>query len=206
MSIKCKNKSHHAGTWFPSTRNFQEEETVGVRSEEGKRNGALPPSKEIPSPRIDLRDVMRYFASAVTVVTSALDSGELFGLTVSAFISVSLEPPLVLISIRNESTAKDLFVKSGRYCVNILASDQQGVAEKFSLMGEAGRFIDLDYRMGKGGSPLISGCIGTIECKIVQVIPAGDHTLFLGEALEISAVKKDPLLYVDRAYVRLEKK
>ena len=81
--------------------------------------------------RVDIRNVMRYFASAVTVVTSSLESGELFGLTVTAFTSVSLEPPLVLICIRNESTAVELFKKSKRYCVNILSEAQKTIAETF---------------------------------------------------------------------------
>lgn len=153
---------------------------------------------------LDLRNVMQYFASAVTVVTGKLDSGELFGLTVSAFTSVSLNPPLVLICIRNESTATNLLRKAGRYCVNILAEDQQPIAEKFSLQGEAGRFQNLDFHIGKGGSPIIHGCIGYIDCKITEAIIIGDHTLFIGEALEIAQEKKPPLLYIDRHYVRLE--
>jgi 3-hydroxy-9,10-secoandrosta-1,3,5(10)-triene-9,17-dione monooxygenase reductase component len=148
---------------------------------------------------------MRYFASAVTVVTSALDSGELFGLTVSAFSSVSLSPPLVLICIRNESTATALFSKSMRYCVNILAEDQRNIAETFSLSGEAGRFKNLDYYLGKGGSPIIRNCIGYIDCKIVEVIKGGDHTIFIGEASDAYAEEKVPLLYVNRKYVKLER-
>lgn len=165
--------------------------------------GHLPRSAPKKFP-VDLRNVMRYFASAVTVTTGALESGELFGLTISAFISVSLEPPLVLVSIRNESAAKDLFVRAKRYCVNILSADQQSIAEKFSLAGEAGRFQDLEFYFGVGGSPIIRGCIGFIDCKISQVITAGDHTLFIGEAISVGFEKKKPLLYVDRNYARLE--
>lgn len=160
--------------------------------------------KTPPFPSLDLRDVMKYFASAVTVVTSALDSGELFGLTVSAFTSVSLNPPLVLISIRNESTATPLFQKAQRYCVNILAEDQQPIAEKFSLQGEAGRFQNLNYYIGKGGSPIIRGCIGYIDCRLEQTIVLGDHTVFIGEVIELAAEKKPPLLYIDRHYVWLD--
>jgi 3-hydroxy-9,10-secoandrosta-1,3,5(10)-triene-9,17-dione monooxygenase reductase component len=156
-----------------------------------------------PAPEVDLRNVMRYFASAVTVVTGALDSGELFGLTVSAFSSVSLNPPLVLICIRNESNATPFLRKAGRYCVNILAKDQQPIAEKFSLQGEGGRFQNLDYYMGKAGNPIIEGCIGYIDCKLYQAIDLGDHTIFVGEAVDVKAEKKPPLLYIDRHYVRL---
>ncbi|MGI0079352.1 MAG: flavin reductase family protein [Nitrososphaerales archaeon] len=156
------------------------------------------------APSIDLRTVMRYFASAVTVVTSALDTGELFGLTVTAFSSVSLNPPLVLICVRNESTAKDLFIRSKRYCVNILSEGQRDISEKFSLMGEAGRFLNLDFYTGKGGSPILRGCVAYIDCKIVEVIPGGDHTIFLGEAIDVSHEKRRPLLYLDKKYVRLD--
>lgn len=157
-----------------------------------------------PPQAVDIRTVMRYFASAVTVVTSALDTGELFGLTVTAFTSVSLEPPLVLICIRNESTSTNLFTKSNRFCVNILAEDQRQVADTFSLAGEAGRFLDLDYYIGKGGSPIIRGCIGYIDCKIVEALREGDHMIFIGEAIDVSAEDKTPLLYLNRRYVNLE--
>ncbi len=165
-----------------------------------------PTPKVQPKPQlpVDLRSVMRYFASAVTVVTSSLDSGELFGLTVSAFTSLSLEPPLVLICIRNESTAASLFKRSGRYCVNILSEDQKEIAEKFSLTGEAGRFQGLDYHVGRSGSPVIENCIGYVDCRIVDTIVAGDHTVFIGEAIDVRGEKKQPLLYLDRKYVRLE--
>ena len=161
------------------------------------------PVSKPPQP-VDLRSIMRYFASAVTVVTGALDTGELFGLTVSAFFSVSLEPPLVLICIRNESSATDLLRKSMRYCVNILAEEQQTIAETFSLAGEAGRFQNLDFYVGKGGSPIIRGTIGYIDCKISEVLPGGDHTLFVGEAIDVRGEDKKPLLYLNRRYVKLE--
>ncbi|MDG6996777.1 MAG: flavin reductase family protein [Nitrososphaerota archaeon] len=167
--------------------------------------GAAGASSKVEN-SVDIRNVMRYFASAVTVVTSALDSGKLFGLTVTAFTSVSLEPPLVLICIRNESTAIELFKKSMRYCVNILSEVQRPIAETFSLAGEAGRFQNLDFYIGKSGSPVIRNTIGYIDCKIVEVIPGGDHTIFVGEALDVNAQEKPPLLYLNRNYVKLEQK
>ncbi len=160
--------------------------------------------KPKPPLGVDIRTVMRYFASHVTVVTSALDTGELFGLTVTAFASVSLEPPIVLICIRNESTAAQLFAQSMRYCVNILTEKQQPIAEKFSLTGEAGRFLGLDYHAGKGGSPVIEGCLGFIDCKITRILREGDHTIFFGEAVDVSGEDKGPLLYLNRKYVKLE--
>jgi 3-hydroxy-9,10-secoandrosta-1,3,5(10)-triene-9,17-dione monooxygenase reductase component len=161
-----------------------------------------PASK--PPQAVDLRSVMRYFASAVTVVTGALETGELFGLTVTAFTSVSLEPPLVLICIRNESSATGLLRKSMKFCVNILAEHQQAVAEKFSLAGEGGRFLNLDYTIGKSGSPIVRGTIGYIDCRIVEVVSGGDHTVFFGEAVEVASEDKKPLLYLNRRYVKLE--
>lgn len=147
---------------------------------------------------------MRFFASHVTVATGALDTGELFGLTVTAFTSVSLEPPLVLICIRDESTAKDLFTKGKRFCVNILKQDQQSIAEKFSLSGEARRFEDLDFYIGRGGSPVIRGSLGFIDCKITNIIHKGDHTIFFGQAVDVEGEDARPLLYLNRKYVKLE--
>lgn len=164
------------------------------------------PDSIVPKPpqNVDLRNVMRYFASHVTVVTGALDSGELFGLTVSAFTSVSLEPPLVLVCIRNESTATELLSKARRFCINILSEDQRSIAEKFSLTGESGRFLDLDFYIGKGGSPVIRGSLGSIDCKITREFTEGDHTIFIGEAIDVSGTDKRPLLYLNRKYVKLE--
>src|SRR5208283_6184064 len=171
------------------------------KDETNKENKvAAPPGvpegkQEFP---VDLRKVMRYFPSAVTVVTSTLPSGEQFGLTVSAFSSLSLDPPLVLICIRNESTATKLFKESMKYCVNILAEDQRPIAETFSLAGEGGRFDHLDYYPGKTGRAIIRNTIGYIDCKIVRVVEAGDHHIFIGEAVGVNAEKKEPLLYIDR--------
>jgi len=160
--------------------------------------------KSKPPLDVDMRDVMRYFASHVTVVTGALDSGELFGLTVSAFTSVSLEPPLVLICIRNESTSTGLFKKSKRFCVNILAEDQRKIAETFSLSGENGRFLSLDFKIGKGGSPIITGSLGYIDCKITRFLEEGDHTIFFGQAIDVRGEEKPPLLYLNRNYAKLQ--
>jgi flavin reductase (DIM6/NTAB) family NADH-FMN oxidoreductase RutF len=160
--------------------------------------------KSKPPLNVDIRTVMRHFASHVTVVTGALDSGELFGLTITAFTSVSLEPPLVLICVRNESSATELFKKSNRFCVNILAEDQQALAEIFSLKGEAGRFLGLDYHMGKGGSPVIKGCLGYIDCKITRYLQEGDHTIFFGQAVDVHGEEKSPLLYLNRSYAKLQ--
>ena len=167
-------------------------------------SSASNPIQPKPPQGVDVRKGMRYFSSQVTVVTSALDSGQPFGLTVTAFASVSLEPPIVLICIRNESMATELFKKSMRYCVNILTEKQQPIAEKFSLTGEAGRFLDLDYHIGDGGSPVIEGCLGYIDCKITHILNEGDHTIFFGQAIDVSGEDKRPLLYLNRKYVRLE--
>jgi len=163
----------------------------------------IPPSgQQLP---VDLRTIMRFFPSAVTVVTSILPSGEQFGLTVSAFSSLSLNPPLVLICIRNESTAVRLFKESMKYCVNILAENQRPIAEKFALAGEGERFVGLDYRAGRTGCAIIRDTIGHIDCKIVKIVEAGDHHIFIGEVVDVAAEKKEPLLYIDRHYVKLEK-
>jgi flavin reductase (DIM6/NTAB) family NADH-FMN oxidoreductase RutF len=160
--------------------------------------------KSQPPLSVDIRTVMRHFASHVTVVTSALNTGELFGLTITAFTSVSLDPPLVLICVRNESSATELFKKSRRFCVNVLSEDQRPIAEKFSLAGEGGRFVGLDYYIGKGGSPIIRGCLGYIDCRITRDIREGDHTIFFGEAVDVSSEEKRPLLYLNRNYVKLQ--
>ena len=110
----------------------------------------------------------------------------------------------MLICVRNESSATELFKKSNRFCVNILAEDQRALAEKFSLKGEAGRFLGLDYYIGKGGSPVIRGCLGYIDCKITRYLQEGDHTIFFGQVVDVHGEEKSPLLYLNRSYAKLE--
>jgi flavin reductase (DIM6/NTAB) family NADH-FMN oxidoreductase RutF len=146
------------------------------------------------------RQTLGRFASGVTVVTMVQD-GEPHGITVSAFLSVSLEPPLVLVSIDKKAQSHGRIEKSERYGVSILSEGQQTLSNHF-----AGRdptvtpeFTDLD------GFPVLKHALAQLVCKTVQKVDAGDHTLFIGEIEHLTWQEdKAPLVYYHGKYQKIE--
>jgi flavin reductase (DIM6/NTAB) family NADH-FMN oxidoreductase RutF len=154
----------------------------------------------------DLRAIMRQWATGITLVTSAHDGAEPHGMTVTSFTSVSLDPPLVVVSLENSSRTHQLVSRSGVFAVSILHHDQQELAERFAgrVSDDRDRFEGLRHRRASSGAPIPEGCLAYLDCRVVQVHRAGTHTLFVGEVLE-GAVEGggSPLLYYDREYRRL---
>ncbi|MBK9164114.1 MAG: flavin reductase family protein [Acidobacteria bacterium] len=142
----------------------------------------------------DFRAALTRFASGVTVVTSADSKGRPHGLTVSAFCSVSLEPPLVLICIEKLAGSHASLAESGRFTVNLLASNQAWISERFASL-EPDKFRDVPMAAGVFGLPLIAGSLASLECEIRQAVDAGDHSVFIGEVMAASADGSDPLVY-----------
>lgn len=144
------------------------------------------------------RAAMACFASGVTVVTTA-HQRERRGATVSAFCSVSLEPPLVLVSLRRGSRTLALIGQSGVYAVNVLSAEQRSLAARFAASDPAGKtFADIPHHLGVTGAPLLDAALTRVECRVAASYPAGDHTLALGEVVAIEgpdrAVVGPPLL------------
>jgi flavin reductase (DIM6/NTAB) family NADH-FMN oxidoreductase RutF len=144
------------------------------------------------------RQVMSRFASGVTVVTTACQ-GQLAGLTVSSFTSLSLNPTLVLICIADYATSKSILVEAGKFAVNMLAEDQECVSRRFASP-EAEKFIPDTYVLSERGLPLLNGALATIECDIINAFPGGDHTVFIGEVMTAQVNKGRPLLYYRSGY------
>ena len=147
----------------------------------------------------EFRQALGRFASGVTVVTCKSDRGNPCGLTVSAFSSLSLEPPLVLICIDGRASVYADLQEGSFFAVNVLAQDQESVSRRFASR-DADRFKGIGYREGKTGAPLIDGALAYIECRVVHSYAGGDHTIFVGqvEASEVSDGK--PLLYFRGGY------
>lgn len=152
-------------------------------------------------PADDYRAVMRNVASGVPVVTSVLN-GEHYGTTVTAFSSVSLEPPLVQVTLDLNSNTREVVEKSGVFAVSILAADQERIARDFSTKG-IDRFENCAVKMGVTGLPLVAGAIGGLECRVVDKFPGGDHTIIVGEVLHGFAYEGPPLIYFQGSYCRL---
>ena len=111
----------------------------------------------------EFRTALGLFATGVTIVTARGPDGHLVGLTANSFNSVSLTPPLVLWSLSQAATSMEAFRKGSHYAINILAADQQALAQRFATRG-VDRFADVDFREGTCGAPLLAGAVATFEC------------------------------------------
>ena len=136
--------------------------------------------------------------------------GEDAGMTATAFMSVSLDPPLVLVSVREGSRMDELLERVPLWAVSVLAENQRQTAGRFAMKGRLGDrllFQDLDWERGEAsGAPLIAGATALLECRTEQRVPAGDHTLVIGRVLtaRTPAVTAGPLAYHRGRYRRLD--
>ena len=139
-----------------------------------------------------LREAMGRFATGVTVVTGRKPSGEWVGFTANSLTSVSLDPPLVLVCVDRASSSRDALLESGRFAVSLLGRSQEDVARRFA--GEAhreSRFEELSVRAGRDGVPILDGAMAWLDCRIWEVVEAGDHTVLFG-AVETAGTDEDP--------------
>ena len=150
----------------------------------------------------EIRDIMAHFATGVTVVTTRDGAGSPFGLTVNAFTSLSLNPPLVVVCIDKAAQCYSCFEESKVFAVNVLSEDQEELSRRFATKGIE-KFGEIKWHRGENNVPLLDGSIGTIECKIVNSYEGGDHTIYLGEIVSAKATEDRPLLFFKGKYHRL---
>lgn len=137
---------------------------------------------------------MRHFPTGVTVVTS-MREGEPRGVTVSAFASVSLDPPLVLICINREARSY-LYISSSRvFCVNILAGDQRDLAERFAGKLREHQFDGVEYDVDVTGAAVLRGTVAHLDCQVEEEHHAGSHSIFIGRVLSAKSRAGSPLGY-----------
>jgi flavin reductase (DIM6/NTAB) family NADH-FMN oxidoreductase RutF len=151
------------------------------------------------------RSVLGRFASGITVLTTRDTMGRDVGMTVSAFCSVSLHPPLVMACIDRESSAFHALEEAERFGVSILASDQEALSRRFASIESAHRFDGIGYLRGESGVVLLLDALAHLECKVVAKHVAGDHTIFTGEVERATARDARPLLYYRGGYAQLER-
>ncbi|MEV4380957.1 flavin reductase family protein [Streptosporangium sp. NPDC049644] len=146
----------------------------------------------------DLRGVMACFATGVVVVTASGTDGPV-GMAVNSFVSVSLDPPLVLFCAAHTSTTWPAIQAAGHFCANVLSADQEELARQFARRGD--RFAGVPHTSGTTGAPVLGDVHAHVECTIVDTYEAGDHTLVLGRVLELAADDEAaPLLFYRSAY------
>jgi len=150
----------------------------------------------------DLRVAMRNWATGVCVVAVAWD-GARHGMTVNTFTSLSLDPPLVMISLERTTKTHQLLEQTGCFAVTILRSDQQEISDRFAgrLLDDEDRFHDMETFTLLSGAPFLAGGLSFFDCQVVSTYPAGTHTVFIGV---VQAVKRGdagkPLLYFHQDY------
>lgn len=156
---------------------------------------AEPPGPD--AARVDPRELRRClgsFVTGVTVVTTRADDGTPVGMTVNSFNSVSLDPPLVLWSLRNDAGSAAVFGRARRFAINILAEAQIGVSQRFATPAPD-RFAGIDWRPGLEGVPLIDGCAAWLDCRTEAIYPGGDHQVFIGRVDRLEHSSRPPLAY-----------
>jgi flavin reductase (DIM6/NTAB) family NADH-FMN oxidoreductase RutF len=156
----------------------------------------------MPVTPADFRRALAQFASGVTVVTTREPGGRPLGLTVSAFCSVSLEPPLVLVCVDNRSDANAGITGSRIFNVSVLGEGQEEVSRRFAQRGP-GKFDGVLLAAGENGAPTVPGAIATIECRLETSHEAGDHQIHIGEVTRIAVEVGRPLVYYCGGYRRL---
>jgi flavin reductase (DIM6/NTAB) family NADH-FMN oxidoreductase RutF len=155
---------------------------------------------------VAFRHTVGTFATGVTVVTTGQD-GAYHAMTANAFMSLSLEPVTVMISVEKSAHTYPVVDKCGAFTVNVLAEDQEEVSRLFASKAQQERhdLHDTPFDIGANGVPMLKGCLAYIQCRTIEKFDAWDHTLFIGEVLE-ARVARDvpPLVYFRSAYRRLE--
>lgn len=152
----------------------------------------------------EFRRVMGNFATGVAVVTTRAGSAPQ-GLTVNAFTSLSLAPPLILVCIDKSVNSHGAIAQSGVFAVNILARDQEEVSKRFADKAwEGRRFEGLAHRTAATGAPILDGAVAYIDCRVASAFEGGDHTIFVGKVEDLKVQREaEPLLFFRGKYARV---
>jgi flavin reductase (DIM6/NTAB) family NADH-FMN oxidoreductase RutF len=150
----------------------------------------------------DFRHVCGHFATGVTIITTRESDGRPTGLTASAFTSVSLDPPLVLVCVSHKSQSFPALRDGGTFAVNILRDSEEAVSRRFATT-RLDKFDGVPYTVSPLGLPLLDDALAHVECVTVSAYPEGDHTIFVGRVERARAESGDPLLYFRGQYQRL---
>lgn len=147
----------------------------------------------------EFRQALARFPSGVTVVTTKDKAGRLHGITVSAFSSVSLEPPLVLVCIDKTTGSHPAFEFGATFVVNVLGEEQARLSEHFASP-IADKFEGIEYLQTSNGIPVLENSLVNLECRLVSMLDGGDHSIFVGEIQDAIIKDGKPLLYFQGDY------
>lgn len=148
------------------------------------------------------RRAMGKFATGITVVTTEYDS-EITGMTVNAFMSVSLQPKIIAVSIGDQASMYHILQKTKKFGVSILHNGQKDASMIFANQKEDNEQIAYTYQQG---IPVLKDHLASIVCHVIKQTVAGDHIVFFGEVLQVSVKDQAPLLYFDSEYHTIQPK
>ena len=152
----------------------------------------------------EFRAVLGRFPSGVTVVTTKGANGSDEGMTVSAFCSLSLDPPLILICIEKSASAYQALTSADGFVVNVLSDKQEQTGRRFSIV-DIERFEGVGFTRSANGYAILDDVLAVIECRRIALHEAGDHTIIVGEVEATRAENGSPLLYYRGGYAQLER-
>jgi flavin reductase (DIM6/NTAB) family NADH-FMN oxidoreductase RutF len=151
----------------------------------------------------ELRNALGRFATGVCLITTISDTGRALGMTANSFSSVSLDPPLLLWCLQNNSDVYDVFANPAYFAVNILSTEQQAHSNQYAKKGQH-ELDSAHYRLGKYGSPVIRNALVTFECELEVAHEGGDHLIILGRVKEMHQRSTgEPLLFYSGGYHEL---
>lgn len=159
-----------------------------------------PPGVDPPQ----FRQLLGRFATGVTIVTSRTPSGEPVGMTASSVASVSIDPPLVLVSVDKSHDMHAALESGTHFVLNILSADQEALSRRFAAT-EPDRFRGVNYRENERGIPILDGVVAHLECEKRTAVPGGDHTVFFGLVVGGAVTDRRPLLYYRGGYAGLSR-
>ena len=161
-------------------------------------------SDRVPTSSFDaakFRQVLGHFPTGVTVITGIADDRPV-GMAIGSFASLSLEPPQVLFCAGNHSSTWPRLRASGRFCVNVLAEDQEDVCRVFAGRSDD-KFAGIGWRRSGLGLPILDGVLAYIDCELTNVVPSGDHEIAIGTVHDLDVVHEGgPLLFFRGGYGR----
>ena len=159
---------------------------------------SLPLDQETSDPRL-LRQALGRFATGVTVITTRTTDGKYEGLTANSFAAVSLDPPLVLWSLRLAAPSLDGFKQSGHFVVNVLSSGQSDASRHFAKPSQD-KFDEILFSTGLGGCPMLDASLAIFECRTETTIDGGDHIIFIGRVIRAHYRDGEPLIFAGGRY------
>ena len=150
---------------------------------------------------LHFRRVMGHFPTGVAVLTTA-HRGRRHGMTANSITSVSLDPVMILVCLMREARTALAIQKAGRFAVNLLRENQEELSRRFAAAG-GDHFEGIDVEETEDGLPLLPGCLGYLECRVTEIVVAGDHDVVIAEVERAQEVGGNPLVFHLGGYRRL---